>query len=298
MSCVIGIDIGGTNFRIGTIFNNGIVENFEIMSSSKLEKEGAEEFINNVIKDYIKKYDLVDIEAITIGVPSCVKKDTSEIITTPNLKGLENVNLKEYISEKFSTNVIVEKDVNLLITDDIQTNELIKTGEENIIGLYVGTGFGNGIVINGKLYKGKNGVAGEIGHIPFLEVDSICGCGNIGCSETRASGWYLRTIQEKYFPKTELSEIFVKHSNEDILKKYINNVALVAATEINILDPDYVIFGGGVVSMKNFPKEELLKLIGEKLRKPYPFENIRYIFSSNTQKSGIRGGYYYFKNNL
>ena len=125
------------------------------------------------------------------------------------------------------------------------------------IGIYIGTGVGNAIFINGKPLAGKDGAAGELGHIPMIGGKEQCGCGNLGCSECYASGWKLVQIKDKCFPETTMNELFVKHSNSHILREYVDAIACVACSEINILNPDSIIFGGGVINMKGFPKELL-----------------------------------------
>lgn len=295
----IGVDIGGTNFRIGMVEDNKSVKNFIQKSSSILKEENAEYYLYKEIKSYVDSNNLNNkIDAITIGVPSCVSKDKTRIITTPNLSGLENVDLSKYLFDKLNIPIFLERDVNFLIVNDVQKYDLIKNGNETILGMYVGTGFGNAIIINGELYYGKNGVAGELGHIPLYGVEDVCNCNNIGCAETRASGWYLAKLREKYFSETEFSDLFTYNGSNEILQKYVDDIAIVVSTEINILDPDYVIFAGGVISMNDFPKDCLIGSINKRLRKPYPLEGIKYIFSEHKQESGIIGGNIYARENL
>ncbi|MGF0039763.1 allose kinase [Peptoniphilaceae bacterium SGI.131] len=294
MNCVIGIDIGGTNLRIGTVWDDGRFENFLIKSSKFLNENRADILLSKEISEYIEKNNLKDrVRAITIGVPSSVSKDKKKIYSTPNIKGLDNVNLTEKLEEYLKLPIFLDRDVNFLLMNDIVTYELDKTGRETILGMYLGTGFGNAIYINGNIYEGKNGVAGELGHIPLYGVDDLCACGNTGCTETRVSGRYLAHIKEECFADTSFEDLFVDHKDSTQLRKFIDDIGLVIATEINILDPDYVILAGGVISMNGFPKAYLLESINKRLRRPYPLENIEYIFAEHKQESGVRGGYYY-----
>ena len=82
--------------------------------------------------------------------------------------------------------------IHIFLVNDIKTHHLDPERERTILGFYLGTGFGNAVYINGQLHVGKNGVAGELGHIPMYGIDEACTCGNIGCSETRCSGRYLK----------------------------------------------------------------------------------------------------------
>lgn len=290
MDYVIGVDIGGTNFRIGTVSKDGQLMNFEKKSSRSLVTDNAVERIGKEIEEYIIRYELEGkIKAIAIGVPSIVSKDKSFVYSTPNLKGIDNVDLGNLLSNYLKLPVYIDRDVNYLLLNDIQVNKLDTEGDKTILGFYVGTGFGNALYINGSIYSGKNGVAGELGHIPMYGVTERCGCGNIGCAETICSGLYLEKIKNEYFPNTLIDDIFVKHSKEPIIEQFVKSIGLIIATEVNILDPDYVILAGGVISMDGFPKDFLVAEIKKSLRKPYPEKNLEFIFTELTQQSGVLG---------
>lgn len=297
MDYVIGIDIGGTNFRIGTVSADGKLMNFEKKSSRILVADGAVEGISKEIKQYIIRYDLEGkIKAVAIGVPSIVSKDKSFVYSTPNLKGIDNIDLGNLLSNHLNLPVYIDRDVNYLLINDIKSNNLDINRDKTILGFYVGTGFGNAIYINGNLYSGKNGVAGELGHVPMYGVKEPCSCGNIGCAETICSGLYLEKIAKEFFPNTIIDDIFEKHSNEPVIEDFVKTIAIIAATEINILDPDYVILAGGVISMKGFSKDFLVSEIRKSLRKPYPEKNIEFIFTEQTHQSGVLGSAAYVFN--
>ena len=92
MKYVIGIDIGGTNLRIGTVDSEGKLINFERKSSASLVAENAVQNLGKELTSYIERYRLEgQVGAVSVGVPSIVSKDKSFIYSTPNLKGLENI---------------------------------------------------------------------------------------------------------------------------------------------------------------------------------------------------------------
>ena len=227
------------------------------------------------------------VRAAAVGIPSIVSKDKKTIISTPNLKGFNNIRFSDKLQEKLGIPVFLDRDVNFLLMNDM--NKLKIDNTKTVLGFYVGTGFGNAICINGKLYAGKNGAAGELGHIPLYDVDEECTCGNIGCSETRCSGKRLEYLAERYFPDVSIREVFKYHGNSPIILKFVKDLAIPIATEINILDPDYSIIAGGVTFMEGFPKDVLLQAVHEKVRKPYPEENLEIMFTEHDQQSGIYG---------
>ena len=290
---ILGIDIGGTNFRIGLVSQIYEITEFKIISIKELQKGN---FIDNLIKQiefYINLYK-EEIEAIGIGFPSIVSKDKKYVYSTPNIKNLDNINITDSLEKKLNIPIYINKDVNFLILKDIKENKI--KDDSIVIGLYIGTGFGNAIYINGQIIEGKHGVAGELGHIPVLGSEEVCSCGNIGCIEMYASGKALKKINDENFSETDINNIFLEHGNTKIIKKYIDTLAIPIATEINILDPDYIIIAGGVTIMKEFPIGELKKSIYEKARKPYPAEDMNIIVSNHDQKSGILGAAYYIRN--
>ena len=287
---ILGIDIGGTNFRIGLVDRDYEITEFQIKPITELQNG---DFINNLIKQidfYLSKYK-GKIEAIGIGFPSIVSKDKKYVYSTPNIANLDNINVTDSLEKLIDIPVYINKDVNLLMLKDIKENNI--PDNSIAIGLYIGTGFGNSIFINGKIIEGKHGVAGELGHIPVLDSKEVCACGNTGCIEMHASGKKLKRILDENFPETDINDIFIKHGDTLILEDFIKALSIPAVTEINILDPDYIIIAGGVPMMKGFPIEKLKKFIYEGSRKPYPAEDLNIIVTNHDQKSGILGAAYY-----
>lgn len=284
----LGIDIGGTNFRIGAVDESGNVSYFEKNSSRIFDEGDVVETINKEINAYMDRYNIRDlVKAAAVGIPSIVSKDKKTIVSTPNLRGFNNIRFSDKLQEKLGIPVFLDRDVNFLLMNDL--NKLKIDNTKIVLGFYIGTGFGNAIFMNGGLYAGRNGAAGELGHIPLIDVDEVCTCGNKGCSETRCSGKRLEYLAEKYFPDTKIRDVFKYHGNSPIIVKYVRDLAIPIATEINILDPDCSVIAGGVVFMEGFPKDILVESIHEKVRKPYPEANLEILFSEHDQQSGIYG---------
>ena len=291
MKKVIGIDIGGTNLRFGVVDQNGNLEHFEKKSSSFLMDKDAVDNLKEEILRYIAEHDLNKEQlVITIGVPSAVSKDKSFIYSSPNLKGLENMDLGHKLTDLLGIKVFVDRDVNYLLMNDVKNFDLDPERNKTILGMYLGTGLGNAVYIDGKLFAGKHGVAGELGHTPLRGVEGKCGCGNTECCELLCSGKHLQEIREKYFPDVVIDDIFTKYGDHPIIQEYIDTLSYPMSTEITILDPDYVVMAGGVMTMKDFPMKRLLDQIRKRTRPPYPSEDIQFIFPKHTQTSGVIGG--------
>ena len=230
-NCVIGIDIGGTNIRIGHTDEAGELADFERISSKETFKDGnISESLAEVLEDYISRNCVgLEILQIVIGIPAALSADRKEILQVPNIKGMDHLFLGEELEKKLGIKVTLDRDVNMLYYWDKFDKKLDDQGIG--VGIYIGTGVGNAIFINGEPLVGRDGVAGELGHIPMVGSHDRCGCGNIGCSECYASGWKLVELKNEYFPEIDMNDLFVKKSNDIILKEFVDNVACVAAAE-------------------------------------------------------------------
>lgn len=122
--------------------------------------------------------------AVALGVPGSVNPVTGNIGLAPNL-GLKDFNIRKALQRKIKYPVLIENDVNLAALG-IKYFGVGKDGK-NILVVSVGTGIGGGVIINNRIYRGSNFVAGEIGHIPVLKNGPVCGCGRKGCFEAVAS---------------------------------------------------------------------------------------------------------------
>ena len=284
---VLGIDVGGTNIRFGLINEDYELSDFIIEKSGDLQSEKSS--VNNLkrlIENYLEQSDK-EVAAIAIGFPSTLDKKRKKILSTPNIRGLQNIDIVDILEEKFKIPVFIETDVNLLMINDIVEAQVAQEGI--IMGVYLGTGVGNAIAINGELLTGKHGVAAELGHIPMLNGKGKCGCGNEGCVEVYASGKRLQEICTEHFKEIPISEIFEQCGEEEIIKSFVEMLALPVATEINILDPDVIFIGGGLISMKGFPVKLFEAAIHKHARKPFPEQDLHFNYSSLGQENGVRG---------
>ena len=292
----IGIDIGGTSLRIGMIDEKGDLTAFEKKQQDTILTGNSVQNLREFIETYIDRHQVNNqIAGLTVALPATLNKDKSVVLNAPNIKGFDGENVKDTLQEYFSFPVFLLKDVSALFYYDLERFNISDEGV--IIACYVGTGIGNAICINGSLFDGNNGAAGELGHVPVWNLSEICNCGNPGCAEMLAGGKYLDRIQKSDFPDTAINQLFVKHAEHPLLKDFVRHLAMLIASEINILDPETVVLGGGVMSMQSFPSEELEKNIRIHARKPLPEKNLRFLYSDNPGENGVIGaGIHTWKN--
>lgn len=340
---VIGIDIGGTNFRIGAIRleHIGLAQGSGCRSVSvcmEYADAGAAEHADSLKDDtkngevstdeavselgpyriYLSHFQKVPVKevfctesamgdltrylkgycemlrcagktaaAVSIGFPTTLDKKRRTVLQAPNIPFMENLPVVETLERALGIPVLIEKDVGMSLFYD-----KIKYGLDEcqwLCGIYFGTGIGNAILSEGKLLVGRNGTAGELGHIPVDGSFEKCGCGNEGCMENLAGGKYLARLCREVYGQTEIGDLFLKHADEPLLCQFVDRMAAVVAVELNILDPDCMILGGGVLNMKAFPKEYLKERILFHTRKPYPAQDLRLIFTEDEREKAVVG---------
>jgi len=293
-SYIVGVDIGGTNIRIGAVDSNAQLTNEKIFSSQKFQGEDAAYTLLGYLKEYILALES-PVQALSLGFPSTIDKERHTVINTPNLIGFNNIAVKSIYERALGIPVFINKDATMLLHYD-----MYKLGINNngiIIGIYVGTGIGNSIIVDGREFTGNDGVACELGHIPVAGRDDLCGCGLKGCIELYAGGKGLERIRVNEFPETPVELLFVKHSDTPVLREFINEIANAVVTEINILNPKCVVLGGGVLQMQAFPKDLLKKAIVDKTRRPIPGDMINIAFSEDENPyNGVVGAALYAAN--
>lgn len=291
-SCWIGVDLGGTNLRIGAVGGDGEILSFEkIRSSLLLEGDGPSDRLAEIIRTFIReKCAGMKVEGAAVGIPGTLNKARTEVQQVPNIAGLDHMKAS-FLEEKLGVKVILMRDVCAILSYDRKAYALPSC--EVLLGIYVGTGIGNVIFVNGRELTGKNGAAGELGHIPVIGDETPCGCGNTGCSESIAGGKYLAGLCRTVFQDVPIGELFSKKGSHPLISEYLDRLACIIATEINIFDPDYLMLGGGVPAMKDFPADELLERIRIHARKPFPAQGLQIILTEDREEKGVIGAVLY-----
>lgn len=291
---IIGIDLGGTNLRIGTVTDLNQIEHQKIINTNIIA--GAEEPLSKfstIIKEYIKEYSICNIKAISIGVPSSVASDNETVVCTTNIRNsrgeavFQNINMVSCLKNIFQVPVFINNDTNNILRYDVFSNQLEE--QPVVVGIYIGTGVGASVLINGKSLKGANGVALDIGHLPFYKGEDICSCGKKGCCECFASGWKLQKIREEYFKETEISRLFALHRNTGPLKEFVYSCSNICSIMTTIFNPSTLVIGGGVVEMEDFPREELERQVNENTGKDVISFGFEYKYSESFVGKGIIG---------
>lgn len=286
---IIGIDIGGTNFRIGAVGEGGEVSDFRKIPVKQVFTT-CEPLVDLSI--YLKSYcEGKLVAAISIGFPATLDADRRTVLQAPNVAFMESLPVVEVLGKELNVPVFIERDVTMALHYDCKKYNIPTQGIA--CGFYFGTGIGNAISVNGLPLVGRNGTAGELGHIPVDGSDEVCGCGNAGCIENLAGGKYLAKICENTYFDCPIDEIFIRHGDDLVLQQFVDRMAMAVATEINILNPHHILIGGGVLAMRGFPRAYLLERIRLRTRKPYPANDLHVIFTEDEGNKCVIGATMY-----
>lgn len=292
---ILGIDIGGTRIRMGLVDRGYTLHKKKAEFMASYDSLRFPDALFDMIEEYMEDTACKQqIEAVCVGVPSTLSKDKRVVLSTPNVPGLNNIPLSELLRKRFGIAVFVDRDVNLLLYHDAEKLKIPK--EDSVVACYMGTGIGNAVRLHGQALLGRNGVACELGHIPVPGNRRRCVCGNIGCIETVASGKYLEQLCEQVFHDPDIANVFVNHGQAPEIQEFVEMMAIPAATEINIFDPDHVIIGGGILAMEQFPRQAYEACILTHIRRPLPRDTLVLHYVADDPFGGVRGaGMYAFE---
>lgn len=285
---VLGMDIGGTNLRMGLVDNTFRVRHLEVLPTRLIYETGnTVEALARTIGTFLEKHPDTRPLRVAAGFPSVVDRARRRLYSSTNLPGLDGVDVVGALEEALGLPVEIDHDAYYLLAHDIWAAGMKNEG--TIAGCYFGTGMGNALYIGGAPYVGKNGTACELGHLQVPLSDMPCTCGNRGCIEMFCCGKAFERLAAQQFPDVPLGEVFVRHGGNPALRDFVRYMAVPVSAEANILDPDCIFLGGGLVQMKGFPREEFVKAILAGTRKPYPAANLRLEFADASPENGIIG---------
>lgn len=263
---IIGVDLGGTKILVGSVDAGGKVSH--LARDLTHAEEGADRVIARLadLIDGVKaKLGSSHVAAVSLGVPGGVNSEAGVVDKAPNL-GWENVPLSDALEKRVGAPVFLDNDVRVAVVGEHAHGA--GRGTHAMVGVWVGTGIGGGIIVDGRLHRGQRGVAGEIGHSIVDRKGPKCNCGNRGCIEALASRTAIERDLRKAIKRGAKSAALkrMKKEGRDTLSSGIiarllsdgdpaltkvfaraqKMLGLFTANLINLLDPEVVVFGGGI----------------------------------------------------
>ncbi|MHB1274683.1 MAG: ROK family protein [Candidatus Humimicrobiaceae bacterium] len=293
---VIGIDVGGTNTRgILTDLSGNIINYLKIKTKAKEGKETVLSKVVSVANEIIdaSKISREKLFGIGMSISGIINSYEGVSIFCPNIPGWENYPIKHIMEKEFNLPVCIDDSVRCAAVAEKRFG--IAKDNDNFIFISIGKGIGLGAFIDGKIYRGSMGLAGELGHITVSEDGPLCNCGNKGCLEAIASGpGILKRAREgiKNGIVTSISkeinndfenltvEIISKAANEgDKYAYYLINrtgeyIGIAIAAALNLFGSDLVVLWGGILecgdiildAIKRTVKMRALEFISKRVR--------------------------------
>ena len=264
----IGVDLGGTNLRIAAVDTSGKV--LEKITTGTQVNRGRDHVILEMcsaIRDLTMKFrGLGHMEGIGIGVPGIIEMQTGMLRESPNLPGWQDYPVREEIERRLNTKVVLENDANSAALGEKWLGAA--SNVDDVCMITLGTGVGGGVVLQGKIWHGMTGMAGELGHINVDPQGPPCGCGSRGCVEQYASATAVKRMaieaiamgaapelsramnEEPEFSSKVVYQMAVQ--GDQPAKRIFENVGralgCVLADLVNIFNLPMYVIGGGVSS--------------------------------------------------
>ncbi len=307
---IIGVDLGGTNTRLGLIDDRGNVsERRNILTGYYKTKDRLLDALSLEIKMAIENSGLTKdkVLGLGIGIPGLIDHVKGIARKVTNIPGWEEVPLKEMMEKRLGIVTFIDNDVNAMALGEYMFGA--GRNAENLICITLGTGVGGGIIINGNLYRGSTLSAGEIGHLSIEEDGPRCICGGFGCLERFVGNRFIvestvRKIKEGRVTKIdELVQRQLRKVTPEIINKAVQagdrlaieiweevgrHIGAALASVINLLDPDRIVIGGGVAQAGKVLFDVIKKTVRERAM-PIPGENTKIVPAELGEDAGIIG---------
>ncbi len=258
---VFAVDLGGTHLRVALVDDNGRILNQHKQDTPK--GDSAEDIIAALVQA-AGRWNCTELPvvAVSIMVPGAVDCAKAVVLQAPNLPSLVNFPLKTELEQRLGWPVLLENDANAAAVGEMWVGAA--RGCRNVVSVTLGTGVGGGVILDGKLWRGSHGSAGEIGHTTVDPFSGLkCKCGNTGCLELFASATAIvRMTRESLsaFPDTKLNsneltaeKVYDAGQRGDelalaVFKRFGMYLGIGLANVINFIDPQIIVISGGVVN--------------------------------------------------
>lgn len=315
----IGVDLGATTVKAGVVNREGkILADYSIETLADKGPAAVIRQVSLAIRQLLDQSTEREIAGIGIGAPGVVALDGGVVKHPPNFSAWTEINLGEEVHKQFRLMVNVENDANVAALAEAKFGAG-KT-EKDFLFVIWGTGVGGGIILNGEIYRGPHGGAGEIGHVTIDHNGPPCGCGNHGCVEAYVGQRYLsQRARARLEPLLEVAErtrskepgskiADLVKGNLDLIEPHIISMAarqgdqlaheileeagmllgVGIASVLNVLDLRLVIVGGGISAADAFVFKAIERSVRSRVLKSSK-EHIRVAPAQLGNTAGILG---------
>ena len=264
----VSVDLGGTNLRIAAVDSTG--KTLEKITTSTAVARGRDLVIDEMCAAIqqlvVRVRGAGELAGIGIGVPGIIEMQTGMLRESPNLPGWHNYPVRDEIERRLGTTVVLENDANVAALGEKWIGAA--AGVDDMCMLTLGTGVGGGVVLQGKIWHGMTGMAGELGHINVEPDGPACKCGSRGCLEQFASATAVKRMaleavaagaaqqlaqamkEDPEFSSKVVYDLAMQGSAaaREIFRKVGHALGIVIADLVNIFNFPMYVIGGGVAS--------------------------------------------------
>ena len=280
----MGIDIGATHVGfLVTDFACGVLHEVEKSFDISVSPDLGLSQIDRCLREMLTglSLDLSEILVIGVGIPGPVVSDQGLVISPPLMPGWENYPIRAHLEEMWKLPVSLNNDAELGALGEWAYGA--GRGERHLAYIKVGSGIGAGLLIDGKIFRGATGSAGEIGHTTIREDGPLCTCGNHGCLETLAGGKAIanraieavqsgrRTMMASIEPVNHITARDVADAArrgdlvaQQIMKDAGTYLGIAIASLVNLFNPNMVVVGGGIAQMGDLLLQPIRQVVHQR----------------------------------
>ena len=296
---VVGVDIGGTNVRVGRVPLGGGASSVAVRCCSTRAASGSDRVLDRIvtmIRESVADVGRDNVAGVGLGAPGPLDTESGVVAETPNL-GWRDYPLRDLVAEACGLPATLDNDANCFTYGEWLMGA--GRGRRRLVGITLGTGIGGGIVIDGEIHHGASGGAGEVGHMSVDFRGRRCPCGARGCVEAYASGPAIAARAIEAIPEggdsilasmvdgdlgavtaevVHAAAVAGDRHADGVLRDTARILATAVANLIHVLNPDAVVIGGGVANA------------GERLLRPLRREVRRRVFGTHMRACRIVQG--------
>ncbi len=308
----LAVDLGGTKMNVALVHPDGGIASRRLYPTRS--GEGAKAVMERLllaIGETLARVKLTkpEVVGIVVACAGIIDMNKGIVAESPNLPGFSHVHLRDIIAREFGVKCYLINDASAAALGEYKFGVGARSRIRNLIYLTVSTGIGGGMVIDGSLYLGANGSAGEIGHMIIKADGPPCKCGRLGCLESLASGWAVARDAVEFLKKGEESSILrladgkmelvtaavvsaAARQGDVLARRVIDNAAnylgIGLANIINVFNPEVVVIGGGLAKMGNLLLEPACR-VAKSLAFALPGNRARIVRARFVVNAGILG---------
>ncbi|MEO8435218.1 MAG: ROK family protein [Pyrinomonadaceae bacterium] len=302
---VCAFDLGGTNLRAAIIDDTGTIHS-RVQHDTPRTAKSPDEIVRALVaaarECESRLSDYSAIQAASVVVPGIVDSSNKVVIQVPAIPCLDNFRLKDVLAKELGWPVVLENDANAAALGEMWLGA--GRGYRTIICITLGTGVGGGIILDGKLWRGADGTAGEVGHTSVDPLGGVrCKCGSTGCLEMFASATAIVRLAREALPRhphsilsgdgfsaKEVYDVGMKGDTlaAEVLERMGAFLGIGIANLVNLLNPEVIVIGGRVANAWQLFADHMHR---EVLARAFslPAQNVRIVPAECGDDAGLLG---------